>query len=383
MSAAAPAMDWADAVAGWRDRLIASPRFRRWAVAFPLTRPIARARTRALFDLCAGFVYSQILLACVRLRLFDILAEGPQTEAALAARMALPADGARRLLLAAVSLKLVARRGGDRFGLGPLGAAMVGNAAVSEMVMHHTTLYGDLADPVALLRGGGGGTALAGYWPYAGADRPAGLAGAQVADYTALMAASQPLVADEVLDAYPLARHRCLLDIGGGDGSFLCAAARRAPGLRLLLFDLPPVAERARARFSANGLADRATAVGGDFRADPLPTGADVAALVRVIHDHDDVIALAILRAAHRALPNGGTLLLAEPMAATAGAEPIGDAYFGFYLLAMGRGRARTADELAGLLRQAGFGRIRRRATRTPLLTSLLVARATTHVNAD
>jgi demethylspheroidene O-methyltransferase len=114
-----------------------------------------------------------------------------------------------------------------------------------------------------------------------------------------------------------------------------------------------------------------------------LPTGADVAALVRVIHDHDDVTALAILRAAHRALPNGGTLLLAEPMAATAGAEPIGDAYFGFYLLAMGRGRARTADELAGLLRQAGFGRIRRRATRTPLLTSLLVARATTHVNAD
>ena len=43
---------------------------------FPLTRPIARRRARELFDLCAGFVYSQVLLACVRLRLFEILAEG-------------------------------------------------------------------------------------------------------------------------------------------------------------------------------------------------------------------------------------------------------------------------------------------------------------------
>ncbi len=55
-----------------------------WAAAFPLTRPIARRRTRALFDLCAGFVYSQILLACVQLQLFDILAERPATAAALA-----------------------------------------------------------------------------------------------------------------------------------------------------------------------------------------------------------------------------------------------------------------------------------------------------------
>ncbi len=372
-------MLWPDAVASWRDRLVANPRFRRWAVAFPLTRPLARRRTRALFDLCAGFVYSQILVACVRLRLFDILAEGPLSESVLAARLSLPADSARRLLLAAVSLKLVARRAGDRYGLGPLGAAMVGNAAVREMVLHHATLYGDLADPVALLRGGE--TALSGYWPYAGAAHPAALGGGEVASYTALMAASQPLVADEILDAYRLDRHRCLLDIGGGDGSFLVAAGRRAPALRLILFDLPPVTARAPARFAAAGMAARAQAVGGDFRADALPDGADIVSLVRVIHDHDDATALTILRAARRALPADGVLLLAEPMAGTPGAEPIGDAYFGFYLLAMGRGRARTQAELTVLLGQAGFGGVRAARTRTPLLTSLLVARVAPSVN--
>ena len=38
-----------------------TPRFQRWAANSPLTRWIARRRARALFDLCAGFVYSQIL----------------------------------------------------------------------------------------------------------------------------------------------------------------------------------------------------------------------------------------------------------------------------------------------------------------------------------
>jgi len=116
--------------------------------------------------------------------------------------------------------------------------------------------------------------------------------------------------------------------------------------------------------------------LGGDFLSDPLPAGADVASLVRVVHDHDDASALALLQAARRALPSGGALLLAEPMAATPGAEPIGDAYFGFYLLAMGRGQPRSFAELSALLRAAGFDRIRRVRTRRPLLTGLIVARA-------
>ena len=43
--------------------------------------------------------------------------------------------------------------------------ALVGNAAVAAMVEHHALLYADLADPVALLRGGAP-TRLAAYWPY-------------------------------------------------------------------------------------------------------------------------------------------------------------------------------------------------------------------------
>ncbi|HYN79780.1 MAG TPA: methyltransferase dimerization domain-containing protein, partial [Lamprocystis sp. (in: g-proteobacteria)] len=117
-----------------RNRLLASPRFQRWASGFPLTRPIARRRARSLFDLCAGFVYSQILFACIELDLFEHLAGGPVSLGELAKRMGLPETGALRLLKSAASLGLIERSGPDHFVLGELGAALRGNPGIAAMV---------------------------------------------------------------------------------------------------------------------------------------------------------------------------------------------------------------------------------------------------------
>jgi demethylspheroidene O-methyltransferase len=258
--------------------------------------------------------------------------------------------------------------------VGALGAALAGNPAVAAMVGHHALLYNDLRDPIGLLRGEHERTELGQYWPYAGTPRPADAGAADVAEFSALMAASQALVAADVLAAYRFGRHRCLLDLGGGDGGFIVEAAAAAPALRLMLFDLPAVADRARARFAEPGLSRRAQAIGGDFRRDTLPPGADIVSLIRVIHDHDDAAALAILQAARQALPPDGTLLLAEPMADTSGAESVG-AYFSFYLLAMGSGRLRRAEELMSMMREAGFSHVRRVPTRRPMLVRVLVGR--------
>jgi demethylspheroidene O-methyltransferase len=366
-------------VAQSRNRLLSSARFQRWAGGFALTRPFARRNASAVFDIVAGFVYSQILLACVRLNLFEILHERPRTLAALAIELGLSQDAAKRLLDAAISLQLVecrASAGGDfRYALGVLGAPLVGNQAVLAMVEHHAMVYADLRDPVALLRGEQS-TALADYWPYAANNVEADVTEARVAAYTKLMAASQPLVADEILDAYSLKPHKSLLDVGGGDGTFLRKVAGRHAHLQLRLFDLPAVAALATANFTDHGLATRATAFGGNFLTDPLPAGADIISFVRIIHDHDDERVRVILANARRALPPGGRILIAEPMSGTPGAERIGDAYFGFYLLAMGRGKARSPAELSNLLCASGFTKPRLIPTRIPMQTSLLVADA-------
>lgn len=363
-----------ESLLAWRDRLLASPRFQRWAAGTPLTRGVARRRARQLFDLCAGFVYSQVLAACVELRLFDLLKHGPMSAGALAERMSLPMASFERLMAAAASLRLVERRSSDQYGLGQLGAALLGNPGVLAMIEHHRLLYSDLRDPVSLLRGAANETDLARYWPYAQGANPSSCDTERFAPYTALMAASQQLIADDVLSAYPVAWHRCLLDVGGGDGTFLSAVASDAPRLQLQLFDLPAVAQRARARQAEGTLPQRVTVVEGNFLSDALPDGADLITLVRVVHDHDDDAALRILRAVRDRLPADGVLLIAEPMAGTAGAETVGDVYFNFYLLAMGRGRARTPEELTRLLRAASFGRVEFPSMRRPLQTRLAVA---------
>lgn len=366
---------WRDRLRSVRDRLLTSPGFQRWAVTSPLVRHFARRRARQLFDLVSGFVYSQVLLACVRLRLFERLRQGPQDAAALAHAVELPVDSARRLLHAAAALELVERGDDGRYALGVLGASVLAHPGIVAMVEHHPVLYDDLRDPVALLRGPGEGTRMSRYWAYARDGAPSGLEAQSVAEYSALMAASQPLVAGEILDAYPFARHRRLLDVGGGEGAFIGAVARRAPKLELTLFDLPAVVERARARLAREGLGQRVHLRGGSFLTDPLPAGADLVSLVRVVHDHDDNAVRALLERVRAAMDPRGTLLIAEPMAGTGASVPVGEAYFALYLLAMGSGRSRTFDELRTLLHQAGFGAVRWAGSRRPVHVSVVTAR--------
>jgi len=359
----------------WRNRLIASPSFQRWATRFPLTRWLVRKQASDIFDLMAGFVYTQVLLACTQVNLFDILANGALSFDDLQKQIPLKPAGLRRLLDAAVAIKLLVKRNDDRYALSMMSAPLVGNVAILEMVKHHADFYRDLSDPMALLQGDTSSASLNEYWPYitqAQGAAPENLSAEKVADYSKLMAHTQSLVTDEIIDAYSMSKHQHVLDIGGGQGAFIKRLAGHYPHLRFTLFDIPGVAELSNAHFKEIGLSNRAHAVGGNFFQDSLPKGCDLATLVRVIFDHDDVRVKQLLANVFDALNPGGTLLLAEPMAETKGFEAMGHAYFGFYLLAMGRGRPRTEAEIKGLLSEAGFTGIELLNSYMPLNAQIL-----------
>jgi demethylspheroidene O-methyltransferase len=370
-----PAMNWRDRLLAVRDQLLMSPRFQRFAARSPLTRGIAGRRAADLFDLTAGFVYSQVLSACVELDLFRQVAEEPRAAAALAERAGLGGEAMDRLLLAAEALGLLQRRSNGNWGLGSQGAAFLGNPGIAAMVQHHHLFYDDLRDPLQLLRDRGD-TALNRYWAYAANTDAAELQEDAVTDYSRLMAESQGLVADDILDAVGLRDCRRLIDVGGGEGIFAIRAAGRWPHLSVDVLDLPAVARRADARIREAGCEDRVHGLGGDlFRLDTVAGDYDRASLVRVLHDHDDVEVVRILRGVRGLLRPGGELIVAEPMADTPGGGRIGHAYFGFYLWAMGSGRARSLAEMREMLAEAGFGQVRERRTARPLLVRVLVAR--------
>ncbi len=374
---------WRDRFDGWVDGKLTSPGFLRWAASNALTGWITRRRARQVFDLMAGFVYSQVLLACVRLRIFEWVSESPRTLDELAQKCQVPLPALQRLVDSAVALKLLSLRGHGRYGLGALGAPVAAHPGIRAMIEHHAVLYHDMQDPVALLRDQVSDGQMAAYWPYAAVNEadeskpaaPRTWHGDKVARYSQLMSASQPFVVDEVLDTYDFGRHRCLLDVGGGQGTFISRLALGFPDLKLQLFDLPQVTDLAQSSFKSQGFGDRAVAYGGDFLRDALPAGADLMTLIRVAHDHPDSHVKIVLNAIFAALPAGGTLLLAEPMAQNADQKPLGDAYFHFYLLAMGAGRLRTTGELTAMIVEAGFANVELLGNPMPLQTRILVAK--------
>jgi len=361
------------------DRWMTSDAMYRWSTSNVLTRWVTRRRAKQVFDLMAGFVYSQVLLACVRLRVLEWVAEQPRTLDELAQLCNVPPAGLQRLLNSAAALRLIEARGQGRYGLGALGAPVAGHAGIRAMIEHHAVLYKDMQDPVALLRDQLSAGEMAQYWPYAlDADnetRQQAWQAERFSRYSDLMSSSQPFVVDEIFSTYAFDAHRCVLDVGGGQGTFTARLAKHAPHLQLKMFDLPLVAKLARANFARLGLAERATAFDGSFLTDPLPQGADLVTLIRIAHDHPDADVKTVLRAIYAALPAGGTLLLAEPMAQEPHQTPQGDAYFHFYLLAMGSGRLRTARELMGFMAEAGFTDMQLLSNPMPLQTQILLAR--------
>jgi 2,7-dihydroxy-5-methyl-1-naphthoate 7-O-methyltransferase len=103
---------------------------------------------------------------------------------------------------------------------------------------------------------------------------------------------------------------RTVVDVGGGTGALLAGLLRAHPVLRGTLVDFPGTVARAGATFAAAGVADRVTTVGQSFF-DPLPAGADVYLLSKVLNDWPDRETAAILtRCAEAARPAGRLLVV-------------------------------------------------------------------------
>ena len=358
--------DWRCRWRLFRNRLLANTKFQQWAARTPFVRRIASKKAVELHHLTAGFVYTQTLTAVVQSNLLAVLQGRIESTKSVAAMCGLTASAAHTLLTAAQALKLTEEVSRGFWMVGELGASVLGNPAVADMVKHHQVLYRDLADPLALLRHRDK-TGLRDYWSYVpGGNNPDD----GHREYSQLMSSSLALISDHILETYPLNDCQSLIDVAGGTGNFARMVKKRYPYITATVLDLPEVVSEAKNQFPRCDIRFVAT----DMFRSPLPQDVELFSLIRVLHDHDDEPVVSLLTRLHEALKPGGHLLIAEPMAGTTGAEAIGDTYFGFYLWAMGSGRPRTANELKGMCLAAGFSGIREFNTHIPALTRVLVA---------
>ena len=152
------------------------------------------------------------------------------------------------------------------------------------------------------------------------------------------------LVLAEALDWSASAR---VCDVGGGTGALLGCLLDRQAHLHGVLFDLPPVVDRASPH-------PRLEVHGGDaFVA--LPEGCDTYLLVNVLHDWDDERAAVLLRNVARARSDGGQAVVVEGQRHRPPLPTI-TARTDLLMLALAPGgRERTAAEFAQLADDAGL----------------------------
>lgn len=357
----------------WLPRLISRPGVQKWASRLPLGRGIARRDGAAIFDILQGFVAAQVLSALIELGLLRRLLETPLTAEDLAPELGIDAVRMQALLQAGAALDLLRLRRDGRFAVARKGAAILGVPGLEDMIRHNRAFYQDMADPITLLRGTCE-TNVARFWPYVFGQ--SGEIPDEVSErYSDLMARSQILVAEDTLRAVTFSGVRRLMDVGGGSGVFLSAALRKHRKLDGVVFDLPGVQTLAEATFVKAGLADRAAYEAGSFRERDLPGGADAIALVRVLYDHDDDTVRDLLRKVHAALPQGGRLVISEPMSGGGRPDRTTDVYFAFYTMAMGTGRARSVERIVELCREAGFTDLHSPRAARPYITRVITAK--------
>jgi len=167
-------------------------------------------------------------------------------------------------------------------------------------------------------------------------------------------------------EAYDFKGVETLMDVAGGHGLLLATVLRRHKKMRGVLFDLPHVAAGATATFTRAGITGRVRIESGDFFQE-LPMGADAIIMKHIVHDWDDDSATRILQACHRALGTRGKVLIVDPVVPTGNVPHYGKLLDLEMLVLTPRGRERTKQEFAKLLRGAGFRLARVIATESPL----------------
>jgi len=159
---------------------------------------------------------------------------------------------------------------------------------------------------------------------------------------------------DRVIKSYDFSTIHKLVDVGGGNGSFLTSAIKANPTMQGILFDLPSAIAGAKDLIAAEGMSQHCELVAGNYL-ESVPSGGDAYILKRVIHLWDDERALVILKNCHRAMQDNGKLLVVELMIPPDDSPFLGKLMDIHMLVLYSGGRERTEVEYRALFEASGF----------------------------
>jgi hypothetical protein len=319
----------------------------------------------ALIHLILGKAVSMAVSVVAKLRIADLLANGPKSVAELATQTETHGPSLYRVLRLLASYGVFVEQADGRFALTPIGEYLrTGVQGSLRGIADYCgsdwswRAWGHLLESVRT--GGTGFDHVFGepVFDYLGKHPD------ESAVFNEGMTGFSSKIAPAVAEAYDFAAFQSVVDVGGGHGMLLNTILRKYPGVTGIVFDSPHVVVGAEDAIRQAGLTGRCRAVGGDFF-QSVPAGGDAYLMKHIIHDWPDDKATTILRNCRRSVNPGGKLLLVEQVIAPGNAADLSKV-LDLEMLVIVSGKERTEAEYRQLLAGAGWRLTRVLPTRSP-----------------
>jgi cyclopropane fatty-acyl-phospholipid synthase-like methyltransferase len=294
-----------------------------------------------------GFMESRIMLTALELDLFSAIGIGATAAQAAKTVKAHPRS-TEAVLNALAALKLLTKNG-EVFYNTPLTARYLVRGAPDDSrlaMMHMVHLWhrwSTLTDAVKK------GTAVAKEaLKKRGKD--------QTAAFIAAMHKNASFGAKTVVPRIDLAGVHSLLDVGGGSGAYAIAFARKKPGMKVTVFDLPGVIPLTQKYIAAADLTDAIRTQAGDMTKDKLGAGYDLVLVSAICHMFSPKENLALFRRIKSALNPGGRIVIQDFVLEPDKVSPRFAAVFALNMLVNTRGGScYSGREYLDWLEKAGF----------------------------
>ncbi len=322
---------------------------------------------RRMWDLWLSGLHQPSIVAAEEAGIFTVLADAPATARELASRLGFDERATTVLLRLLASLRLLRVHDG-RYQLAgeartylvkgsPWYWAPMTSVAVSEW--HRTRLLEKLQQRGSDQAAGPEGTPLVSTEGRAADDWAAGQVSQQRArEVAARMHAHSEPAAVGAARHYDFSGVTRVLDVGGGSGCFMVAAAQAQPHLRCTVMELPAMCEAASSYIQEGDVADRVDTIAVDMFRQPWPRGYDALFFSNIWHDWNVRTCQWLAARAFDALQPGGRILLHEMLLDDDGAGPVTAASFSMLMLLATQGQQFTFAELEKILTGAGFTHI-------------------------
>jgi SAM-dependent methyltransferase len=313
-----------------------------------------------------GFMAAKHLFIANEIGLFEKLSKGSLTLEALAERMVVPPRTTRIIADAMVVLGFIQRRG-NHYQNGDTAAAFL-SGEPSTGLRPFLRLMNRISYPAwhrleDAVRSGEASTDLGHF-----SAEEQEIYSAGVETFTGAAARS-------LAHAYDFGRHRRVLDVGGGTGSFLLAILHEHHNLKGTLFELPSVTDVAEKRLTEEAEAGSITIIAGDFFDDPLPDGHDVAIVANVAHCLSKEHNVDLLRRLRQHSEIGTRLLMVDLWTDSTHTRPnAAPLMAGEFLVMCGEGDVYSEDDVEEWFRATGWQMIERKSLTEPM--SAIVAEA-------